>query len=229
MKKIVFSFLMFTLLASCGGDEDEKQDPVLNVSPPQIDMEAAGGSRDVSVTANNAWTAVSAAADWCAVSPASGSNNGTFTVTVQPNTALETRETSISVKSETLEKTINVFQAAAPLESVLTGTWTMTAQNSGDPNYDDLLGLTIDLGSDKVAVVYLGGVEVPGVGPVDMVEGTWSVANQRVVIEGDLLGIPVQFFLTLDQVSENLIACHMGLNLPGIFPDDGIPVVFAKQ
>ncbi|MDR2009792.1 MAG: T9SS type A sorting domain-containing protein, partial [Bacteroidales bacterium] len=46
---------------------------------------AAGGGKTINVTSNVNWT-VSESCNWITVSPSSGSNNGTFTVTASANT-----------------------------------------------------------------------------------------------------------------------------------------------
>ena len=214
------------MMVACS--EDEKTAPELDVSIRQIEMTADGGNADVNVISNIGWIVTSNAADWCKVFPTSGNGNGTFKVTIDPNMLLENREAIISVKGETIERTINVIQDAASLEDILIGKWEMTAQNSGDPNYDDLIGTTIEINQDKSAKLILD-TEIPGVGMVDEIVGTWKLENDRVIISGEIMGIPAVLFLNIDQATEKLISCHMGVNLPGLFPPEGIPVVFAKK
>lgn len=161
MKKIVipfFTLLIFAIMMACS--EDEKATPELEVSTRQIEMNAEGGDADVNVTSNIGWTVTSSAADWCKVFPTSSNGNGTFKVTVDPNMLLENRDATISVKGEVIERTINVVQDAASLEDILIGKWEMTAQNSGDPNYDDLIGMTVEFNQNKNAKVILN-TEIP--------------------------------------------------------------------
>lgn len=66
-------------------------------------------SFDFAVTSNTDWT-VESDADWCTVSPASGSNDGTVTVSVTENEADEVRKAVITVKSYTLTQTLSVEQ-----------------------------------------------------------------------------------------------------------------------
>ncbi len=229
MKKIVipfFTLLIFAIMMACS--EDEKATPELEVSTRQIEMNAEGGDADVNVTSNIGWTVTSSAADWCKVFPTSGNGNGTFKVTVDPNMLLENRDATISVKGEVIERTINVVQDAASLEDILIGKWEMTAQNSGDPNYDDLIGMTVEFNQNKNAKVILN-TEIPGVGMVDEIVGTWKLENNRLDISGEIMGIPAVLFLKIDQATEKLLNCHMGINLPGLFPPEGILVVFAKK
>ena len=56
-----------------------------------------GGTASVGVTSNIAWTAVSNATSWCTVSPSSGSNNGTLSITYSAHTGSAARTATISV------------------------------------------------------------------------------------------------------------------------------------
>lgn len=64
---------------------------------------------------------------------------------------------------------------------------------------------------------------------VDEIVGTWKLENNRLDISGEIMGIPAVLFLKIDQATEKLLNCHMGINLPGLFPPEGILVVFAKK
>jgi hypothetical protein len=57
----------------------------LEVSPVLLNFTATGSSQSVAVTSNVSWTAVSFD-DWATVSPASGVNDGTVSITVAANT-----------------------------------------------------------------------------------------------------------------------------------------------
>jgi len=231
MKEIrisLFTILFLAIIMMMACSEDEKAAPELDVSIRQIEMTAEGGNADVNVTSNIGWTVSSSSSDWCKVFPTSGNGNGTFKVTVDPNMLLENREATISVKGEAIEKTINVVQDAASFEDILIGRWEMTAQNSGDSNYDDLIGMIVEINENKSAKVILN-IEIPGVGMVDEIAGTWKLENDQLDISGEIMDIPAVLFLKIDQSTEKLINCHMGINLPGLFPPEGIPVVFAKK
>lgn len=228
MKKLLFSMSLLVILAACG--KDEPPTPALQVSPGQIEMESTGGDRDVNVTSNVSWTVSSGATDWCTVSPASGSNNGSFKVTVKPNTTLSARETEITVKGESLEKKITVSQDPASKEQLLTGSsWEMTSQGSGDPNYNDLVGTVIEFKADKKAVATMNLVLPDDLGTVERIEGTWSMSGETFTIKGDLIpGLPAQLSFDIKQMSESVMECQMKVDLP-LLPPDGIPVVFKKK
>lgn len=149
MKNLILPVLLLMFIVSCSKDEDAT--PSLNVSSQTVEFESDGGSVDVNVTSNVSWTAVSSAADWCSVSPASGTNNGSIKITATANTALAEREATVTVSGEGQEKKITVVQDPASVEGILSGTvWEMTSQASGDSNYDDLIGTVIDLKMIKV-------------------------------------------------------------------------------
>lgn len=228
MKKLLFSMTLLVILAACG--KEEAPTPALEVSPRQIEMESEGGDKDVNVTANVNWTVSSAASGWCTVSPASGVNNGSFKVTVKANTTLSPRETTITVKSENLEKTITVTQDAASKEELLTGsTWEMTSQGSGDSNYNDLVGTTIEFKADKKAVAHLSLVLPDDLGTVEKIEGTWSLNGETFSIDGDLIpGMPVKLSFDIKQMTESVMECQMKINIQ-LLPPEGIPVVFKKK
>lgn len=228
MKKLLFSMSLLVILAACG--KEEPPTPALQVSPAQMEMESAGGDKDVNVTANINWTVSSGASDWCSVSPASGSNNGSFKVTVKPNTTLSARETEITVKGENLEKKITVTQDPASKEELLTGsTWEITSQGSGDPNYDDLVGTVIEFKADKKAVATLHLVLPDDLGIVERIDGTWSMSGETFTIEGDLIpGMTAKLSFDIKQMSESVMECQMKVDLP-LLPPNGIPVVFKKK
>ncbi|WP_081624308.1 BACON domain-containing protein [Proteiniphilum acetatigenes] len=229
MKKLLFSMSLLVILAACG--KEEPPIPALQVSPGQIEMESAGGDKDVTVTANINWTASSGASDWCTVSPASGSNNGSFKVTVKPNTTLSARETEITVKGENLEKKITVTQDAASKEELLSGsTWEMTRQGSGISDYDDLVGTTIEFKADKKAVATLH-LDLGDLGTIEKIEGTWRLDGETFIIEGDIIpGLSAKLTFEIKQMTELVMECQMNTpDLPGMLPTDGIPVVFKKK
>lgn len=96
MKKFKFLALAFlcllvgTMFNSCS-DDDPVVPTTFTVAPDAgTDIEAAGGSLNVTVSSNANWTAASDA-EWLTVSPTSGNGNATLTVTVTENTDYESR------------------------------------------------------------------------------------------------------------------------------------------
>lgn len=96
MKKFKFLALAFscllvgTMFNSCS-DDDPVVPTTFTVAPDAgTDIEAAGGSLNVTVSSNANWTAASDA-EWLTVSPTSGNGNATLTVTATENTNYESR------------------------------------------------------------------------------------------------------------------------------------------
>jgi hypothetical protein len=81
--------------------------PTLTVSPTTISQTAAAGSASISVTSNcSSWT-VSGAPAWATVSPTSGSNNGTITVSFQANTSTQSRSATLTITGCSISRTVS--------------------------------------------------------------------------------------------------------------------------
>ncbi len=98
-------------------DDPDKPDepmPTLTVSKSSIQFGADGGNETVSIESNTSWT-VASSESWCAVSPSSGTNNGTVTVSATANTETSQRTATITVKTATGEitQTIAISQKEA--------------------------------------------------------------------------------------------------------------------
>jgi len=92
----------------------------LTVSPSSLSYTATGENKTVSVYSNTSWTATSSAS-WLTISPASGSNNGTFTAIAAANTSSSQRTATITVSGTGVSaQTISVTQAGATENSYLT-------------------------------------------------------------------------------------------------------------
>ncbi len=90
--------------------------PTLTVSPTQLTLGAtASNNTTFTVTSNQSWT-VTDDASWLSCSPASGSNNGTVTLTATENTEQQERTATITVRASDLTQTISVRQDAASKE-----------------------------------------------------------------------------------------------------------------
>lgn len=81
-------------------------------------FDAIEGVQTVTVTANVDW-AVSSDSSWITVSPVSGSNNGTFDVTVSENTEFTERTGKVTITGGELSRFLNITQAAANPKSNL--------------------------------------------------------------------------------------------------------------
>ena len=91
-----------------------------SVSSTSLNFAALGGQQVISITSNINWT-VGSDASWLTVSPASGSNDATVTVTVAENTDTNQRTATIIVSGTGLTaQTINITQdAASEIPSVI--------------------------------------------------------------------------------------------------------------
>ncbi|MCB4808017.1 T9SS type A sorting domain-containing protein [Tamlana sp. 62-3] len=154
--------------------EDGEETETLYVSPIS-GFEAEGGAQTVTVTSNLDWT-VNETAEWVSVSLTSGSNNGSFTITVSENTTTEDRSTSIEVAGGTLSRTITVTQSAADLTSLY------TLINTGESN-------------DPVSVEAFSKEEVNGTtkfnyatNTLDKDNGTVWAADDGELVAGDYKG-----------------------------------------
>lgn len=113
MKKLLFMFASLAVLASCAskGEGEPVVDPTLSVTPVSLTVAPEGDDVTFKVTTNKSWTVTSNQA-WAVVSPASGDacENKVVTVTVGANETGAARTANLTVKAETLTKTIKVSQ-----------------------------------------------------------------------------------------------------------------------
>jgi hypothetical protein len=96
--------------------------PTLTVSTSTLNFTAAGETKSVTITSNDSWTAVKDA-EWITVTPPSGSNNGTISVTAAANTTTSQRTGFVAVTGGGIMRIITVTQAAdgtTPPEPTLT-------------------------------------------------------------------------------------------------------------
>ncbi|MBL6447331.1 peptidase [Fulvivirga sp. 29W222] len=100
------------------GSTNPPGDPTLSVSPTSVSFGYTSGSRTITVSANVSWT-VTDNASWISVSPSSGSNSGSFTISVAPyNMVCEpSRRGTVTVNGGAAgTKTISVSQSSRPLK-----------------------------------------------------------------------------------------------------------------
>ena len=105
------------ITVSGGGIErtiDVKQPTVtMTVSVNSLTFPGSGEQKTFKIAASTSlldWTVTSSATSWLTVSPASGSFNGTITVTALANTSEEERTGTITVSGAGITHTINVIQ-----------------------------------------------------------------------------------------------------------------------
>lgn len=84
----------------------------ISLSVDNLNFTSGSGSKSFSIKSNIAWT-VSSSQDWCSVNPASGSSDGSVSVSVEENTSLSERTATITVESEAGTQTVKVIQSGA--------------------------------------------------------------------------------------------------------------------
>lgn len=93
---------------------------VLTVDAENLSVEYTGTETPITVNVQSdvEWT-VESDADWCVVTPTSGSGNGSFTISMSENAEFEVRACQVTVSSSEVEKAcvISVAQAAQPREA----------------------------------------------------------------------------------------------------------------
>ncbi|MCL2572716.1 MAG: InlB B-repeat-containing protein [Defluviitaleaceae bacterium] len=88
------------------------QAATLNLSHSTWSPASTASSQLISVTSNRAWSVSSNATSWLTVSPASGSNNGSFTINATANAGANSRSGTITVTATGAPtRTISVSQA----------------------------------------------------------------------------------------------------------------------
>ena len=102
----------------------------LSLSDMAANFEATGSlEKTVSVTSNADWT-VSCPDAWVTVSPASGTGNGAFKITVAENKTFETRSSTVTVKAGDKSSSVKVSQLAL-VPSILVSPATAEVEAAG--------------------------------------------------------------------------------------------------
>ena len=86
---------------------------ILEVSATSVSFVANGAMKTLTVTSNGSWT-VSCDADWITLNPTSGTGNGFLTVTCTANTQYKGRTATLTLRSGSREKVVQVSQAGVP-------------------------------------------------------------------------------------------------------------------
>lgn len=113
MKKNIIFCMLLMLVSACGGDsagdDNTLSKDLLDVTP-NLSLLADGQSADLTINANCNWT-ITIDADWLSVSPMSGSNKQTVTVTAGKNPTNSPRTATLTVKGPSLVRRVAVTQA----------------------------------------------------------------------------------------------------------------------
>ncbi|GHT40621.1 hypothetical protein AGMMS49965_09170 [Bacteroidia bacterium] len=109
----------------------------LSVSPTAIPATAGEAAYSIAVASNGSWKAtVSSESEWCTISPATGTGDGTITVNVAKNGAITTRSATITVILGSFpEQVITVTQAATAGEPTLSVSPTAISATAGEATH----------------------------------------------------------------------------------------------
>ena len=160
---------MSAVLVSCTKPEDPNRDASISVSPTELNFDATGGNKTVTITSSGEWSAYTSEG-WFELSATSGQNGDKITITVDPydNTEDErygyidfycgNSSTSVSITQSAKEHSVSVTPTEIKAEAeggkyeisvTSTDEWTVTADNwirlSADKgNNGDIVTLSID-------------------------------------------------------------------------------------
>jgi YD repeat-containing protein len=182
--------------------------PPLSVSLSSVPFTASGGQQTFNITSNVGWT-VSSSASWLTVSPASGSNNGTVTLTAFANNGSSARTATVTVSgTDVSDRTVSVTQEALPVVY---------------PNFISLYPTEMKLAPGEKG--QLSANVLPGNATDRSV--TWSSNNRQVAVvssDGLVTAVSTGYaVITAGTVSGNLTAtCSVTVEEQGIvvLPDD---------
>lgn len=86
--------------------------PELALSQSSMSFGSSSGSKDLNVTSSTGWT-VSDNSSWISVSPSSGSDNGSVSISCTANTSSTYRSGTVMVSDGEIIKTVNILQDGA--------------------------------------------------------------------------------------------------------------------
>ena len=103
-KNLLFSMLLI-IFSACGGGDGDSDSPgiskdYLNVTP-NLELLGDGQTTELTIDANCSWT-ITKDADWLSVSPMSGTNKQSVTITAGKNNTGSPRTAVLSVKGGSL-------------------------------------------------------------------------------------------------------------------------------
>ncbi|MBL0024908.1 MAG: T9SS type A sorting domain-containing protein [Saprospiraceae bacterium] len=146
--------------------------PTLALSTNSGSAGSSSGSASVGVTSNVSWTAASNSTSWCTVSPGSGSNNGTLTVTYQTNSSTSARSATITVSGGGLSTNYILTQSGTQVATCFDNI------KNGDETGVDCGGSCAPCGSCITIVVEIKTDQYP-------TEISWNIKNALGVIVGN--------------------------------------------
>ena len=133
-----------------------KKEPSLSITPELLEIEADGGTADLTVKANYAWSAVSGVSWISIISPSGRTDSKTLQLRISPNTHPDDRQGTVRVKCEGLEKSITVRQEQKSTVNLKDGEMLTISWNSQSFDYttDTNVDFTasINQGSDWLSI-----------------------------------------------------------------------------
>jgi mannan endo-1,4-beta-mannosidase len=149
----------------------------LTIAPASLALGAGAASASIAVTANTSW-AVTDDQSWLSVVPASGTNNGTLTVSAMANPGTVSRSGTVTVNGGGLSRTIPVTQAGAgPPTGSVTATGVVTNSSGWFTEAQLRLSNTADISALSITITVQRTTGVTASGQYNTVGGTISQSN----------------------------------------------------
>lgn len=145
IKYLLGTFVLLLMLSGCDDNDSgyviESDPNRFGVYPVAIPVSAEGGTYELTITGNEAWTielteSNSSAADWCTLSETSGNGKKVITLSVTPSTSfVKLRSIIINVKSDDRVLRSKVLQETMVLgeDEVLINGMVWSTKNIGAP------------------------------------------------------------------------------------------------
>jgi hypothetical protein len=145
IKYLLGTFVLLLMLSGCDDNDSgyviESDPNRFGVYPVAIPVSAEGGTYELTITGNEAWTielteSNSSAADWCTLSETSGNGQKVITLSVTPSTSfVKLRSIIINVKSDDRVLRSKVLQETMVLgeDEVLINGMVWSTKNIGAP------------------------------------------------------------------------------------------------
>lgn len=118
------SFAAAALFTACEEKNSENQTPSITLSETSIEFDEAASNKTITVTSTRDWVATvpTSASGWLTVTPASGSANETYTVTIEVKENKENDRTAeVEFNASIISETLSVSQAGPAGPSGPTG------------------------------------------------------------------------------------------------------------
>ena len=98
----------------------------LTASPTTMNFEASGGTQEITVTSNTAWS-ITGKADWFDCDKTSGTGSSKVTVTVKANTGVDERDAILTFKGDNMSVEVKIHQTVPQIDFYVTTPTSLTA------------------------------------------------------------------------------------------------------